>query len=207
MPARRRRALQRARPGNRVRPCMAWREPCPSERSRPGASGTARRTPARIVATSPRPAGAPARVATATAQYKRQLDALFDRGEVPDHLKDKLPAPDAAGGDPESKERVRLTRAVRHGGERAGTREGARRAAREARRRARGPGARASVPGAPEGRRAAEALSHIEHAVALGNPLPKTSRKTFVTRLDGITVTSFDPRVQARAAALVAKLR
>ena len=59
------------------------------------------------------PRGAPARVATATAQYKRQLDALFDRGEVPDHLKDKLPAPDATGGDPESKERVRLTRAVR----------------------------------------------------------------------------------------------
>jgi tRNA-2-methylthio-N6-dimethylallyladenosine synthase len=65
-------------------------------------------------------------------------------------------------------------------------------------------GAEASRPAAAV---LAEALTHIEHAVALGNPLPKTSKKTFVTRLDGITVTSFDPRVQARAAALVTQLR
>ncbi len=153
------------------------------------------------------PRGAPARVATATAQYKRQLDALFDRGEVPEHLKDKLPAPEAAGGDPEAKERVRLTRAVRQapsGPELV--------KALDALREKLG-----AVPEDlelvlrflehPKDAVLAEALTHIEHAVEMGNPLPKTAKKTFVTRLDGIAVTSFDPRVQARAAALVSKLR
>ena len=206
MPARRR-ALQRARPGNRVRPVHGL-ERTVSEREKPTWRERDRKKDTsahRRDESAPR--GAPARVATATAQYKRQLDALFDRGEVPDHLKDKLPAPDAAGGDPESKERVRLTRAVRQapsGPELV--------KALDALREKLG-----AVPEDlelvlrflehPKDAVLAEALGHIEHAVALGNPLPKTSRKTFVTRLDGITVTSFDPRVQARAAALVAKLR
>lgn len=158
------------------------------------------------------PRGAPARVATATAQYKRQLDALFSRGEVPEHLKDKLPAPAAADGDPEgpgaaSKERVRLTRAVRQAPS--------------------GPelikaldALRENLGAVPEDLELvlrylehprdavlAEALTHVEKAVELGNPLPKTARKTFVERLKGISLTSFDPRVQARAEALVSRLR
>lgn len=176
----------------------SWRE-----RDRKKDAGAHRETPA--------PRGAPARVATATAQYKRQLDALFERGEVPAHLKDKLPAPEAASADATadspSKERVRLTRAVRQAPS--------------------GPeliraldALRESLGAVPEDLELvlrylehprdailAEALTHIEKAVELGNPLPKTARKTFLERLKGVALTSFDPRVQARAETLVSRLR
>lgn len=159
---------------------------------------------------APAPRGAPARVATATAQYKRQLDALFERGEVPAHLKDKLPAAEAGTPEPSdspSKERVRLTRAVRQapsGPELI--------RALDALRENLG-----AVPEAlelvlrylehPRDAILAEALGHVEKAVDLGIPLPKTVRKTFLERLKGVALTSFDPRVQARAETLVSRLR
>ena len=49
------------------------------------------------------------RLETATANYKRQLDAFFDRGVVPDGLKGKLPA----GKDEAPNERQQKLRAIR----------------------------------------------------------------------------------------------
>lgn len=146
------------------------------------------------------------RVATATAQYKRQLDALFDRGEVPAHLRDKLPAPEAPS-DPAARERVRLTRAVRTGAS-GPTLVSALDALRAA---------TGSVPEDlelvlrflehPSDAVLQEALARVEHALDEGLPFPKTARKTWVTRLEGVAVTSFDPRVQSRAAALAARMK
>ncbi len=158
------------------------------------------------------PRGSAPRVATATAQYKRQLDALFDRGIVPDALKDKLPAPaesaeaaDTTAETSESKARVKLVRAVRAA--------------------ASGPelvkaidALRASPGGLPEDPELllrvlehpsdavlAETLTRLESHVDQGLPLPKAKR--FVERLKGVEVSSFDPRVQSRAAALAKKVR
>lgn len=152
--------------------------------------------------------GAP-RVATATAQYKRQLDALFERGEVPTSLQarlDALPAAaDALAGAPSaSKVRVQLVRAVRTA--------------------ASGPAlvkALDALLATPEGLpddaelllRALEhpsdaalgqALAPLEAQVAEGRLPPKPAR--FVERLKGVALSSFDPRIQARAAALAAAL-
>ncbi len=155
---------------------------------------------------APGDGGAAPRVATATARYRRQLDALFDRGEVPAHLKDKLPAPEP-DGDPAARERVRWTRAVRTA--------------------ASGPALvsaldalRAATGGVPEDLELvlrflehpsdtvlAEALARVESALDNALPLPKAARKLWVTRLEGVAVTSFDPRVQARASALAARMR
>jgi len=147
-----------------------------------------------------------ARIATATAQYKRQLDALFDRGEIPPHLKDKLPAPEAPV-DPAARERVRLTRAVR------GAASGAALiSALDALRSTLG-----AVPEDlelvlrflehPSDAVLREALARVEHVLDAGLPFPKAARKTWVTRLEGVAVSSFDPRVQSRAAALAARMK
>jgi GNAT superfamily N-acetyltransferase len=51
-----------------------------------------------------------------------------------------------------------------------------------------------------------EALGRVEHAVA-AKSVPASMRRGLITRLDGIVVSSFDPRVQSRAERLVAALR
>lgn len=150
-----------------------------------------------------RPRNAAPRTTTASAQYKRQLHALFDKGEVPESLKDKLAALESE--NPDAKARVKLTRAARSAPS--------------------GPelvkaldALRAELGAVPEDLELvlrylehpsdivlSEALTHLEKAVELGTPLPK--KKVFVTRLEGLQVTSFDPRVQARAQALAARLR
>lgn len=159
----------------------------------------------------PAPRGAPARVATATAQYKRQLEAVFSGGELPAHLKDKLAqaegAPAATEGETPAKARVRLVRAVQKAASGPDLVK-----ALDALRAHDG-----AVPDDlelvvrflehPADAVLAEALTHLERAVELATPLPKASRKTLVARLEGVAVTSFDPRVQGRAATLAQRLK
>ena len=56
-----------------------------------------------------RPKGKGPKLETATAQYKQKLDAFFDRGVVPEHLKGKLPTGDGEGPS----ERQQLLRKIR----------------------------------------------------------------------------------------------
>lgn len=153
-----------------------------------------------------RPAGPKPRVESATKAYRRQLDRLFAEGGLPEHLKDRLPAPEAEEAAPAGKgsDRLKRVRAVRQ------------------------------APSGPELVKAIdalrkdyglpddleillrvlehpsdavllEALALIEQHVEMGDPLPH--RKTFVERLKGLELTSFDPRVQRKAATLAARLR
>jgi len=143
------------------------------------------------------------RVESATASYKRTLDAFFDKGVVPDHLKDKLPDPDESQ-DPEAVERVKLIRAVR-AAESGPPLVKAIDALRE----------RFGLPDDleillrvlehPEDPVLFEALGLIAPHVEAAERLP--SKRRFVERLKGLELTSFDPRVQRKAATLVAKLR
>lgn len=148
--------------------------------------------------------GGPApRVESATASYKRTLDAFFDQGVVPDHLKDKLPEADESQ-DPEAAERVRLIRAVR-----AAESGAALVKAVDALR------AKTSLPDDlelllrvlehPKDPVLLEALGLIEPHIEAGERIPQ--KKVFVQRLKGLELTSFDPRVQRKAVALAAKLK
>ena len=142
----------------------------------------------------------PARVETATANYKRQLDAFFDRGVVPDSLKGKLPT----GTDDGPSERQSLLRDIREskGGKKL---EKAIDALIDA----------YGLPDEPEvWLRALEhskdavlrmTLDKIEEYIDTGVPLPRKQR--FVERLKGLEFTSFDPRVQSKAVSLVTALR
>lgn len=141
------------------------------------------------------------RVETATAAYKRSLDAFFDRGVVPDHLKDKLPA----GANTEGSPRQKLLRQIRD--------------ASSQRKLEKAVDALHAEFGLPEEDfdvllRVLEhskdpilkaAMNHVETFVESGRPLPRKAR--FVARLRTIESASFDPFVQAQAARLVAALR
>ena len=142
----------------------------------------------------------PPRLETATANYKRQLDAFFDRGVVPDSLKGKLPA----GTDEGPSERQALLREIREskGGKKL---EKAIDTLIET----------FGLPDEPEvWLRALEhskdsvlriTLDKIEEYIGTGIPLPRKQR--FVERLKGLEFTSFDPRVQSKAVALASALR
>jgi len=140
------------------------------------------------------------RIESATASYKRQLDAFFDKGVVPEHLKDKLPESSAKGPS----ERQVLLREIRDS-----------------------KGGKAleksldrfldtyELPDDPTFW--LSALEHSKDAVLsrvlvaiseyldTGMPLPRKGR--FIERLKGLEFTSFDPRVQAKSMALVNRLR
>ncbi|MCA9541822.1 MAG: hypothetical protein KC620_23155 [Myxococcales bacterium] len=140
------------------------------------------------------------RVESATAAYKRSLDAFFDRGVVPDHLKDKLPA----GTDGGPSERQKLIREIR--------------AAKTGKDVEKALDRLIADFGMPDDMEIllralehskdavlAEVLAKIETYVDSGQQVPK--KKLFAERLKGLEFTSFDPRVQRRAAALAARLR
>jgi hypothetical protein len=140
------------------------------------------------------------RVDSATATYKRQLDAFFDKGVVPGHLKDRLPA--GAQGEGPS-ERTVLLRAVR--------------TAESGKALTQAIDALHAKFGLPDEMEVLlrvlehpkdailrDALDLIETYVDSGQQVPK--KKNFVQRLKGLEFSSFDPRVQAKAVALADKL-
>ena len=131
------------------------------------------------------------RLETATANYKRQLDAY--RGVVPDGL--KLPA----GKDEAPNERQQKLRAIRDAGRKLKALD--------------------AFLGdfeilmnptvwlmALEHSKTMFSLSpsKIEEYLGTGHPLP---RKRFIERLKGLEFASFDPRVQSKAVALANQLR
>jgi hypothetical protein len=140
------------------------------------------------------------RVESATANYKRQLDAFFDKGVVPEHLKDKLPA--SASNGPS--ERQTLLREIRES-------KGGQSLEKSVDRFL----SKYEMPDDPEfWLRAlehskdpvlAQVLTGIKEYLATGMPLPRKAR--FIERLKGLEFTSFDPRVQSRSVALANQLR
>ena len=147
-----------------------------------------------------RPSGRAPRIETATAEYKRQLDAFFDRGVIPDSLKGKLPAK-AEGESPS--ERTQLLRAVRE------AESGKPLVTALDKLKEKGP-----LPEDPE--ILLRALEHpkdsflldvldvLEKMVSEGKRLPK--KNLLIQKLKGLEFSSFDPRVQTRAPALASKL-
>ena len=136
---------------------------------------------------------------TATAQYKRKLDAFFDRGVVPDHLKDKLPENESGGPS----ERQTLLRKIRQ----AKTNQ-------ELTKALDGLIKKYSLPEDPEiWLRALEhpsdsvlalALDALEAHLDSGQLLKR--KAVFVERLKGLEFVSFDPRVQSKAIRLAGRL-
>ncbi|MEZ4468607.1 MAG: hypothetical protein R3F60_28060 [bacterium] len=147
-----------------------------------------------------RPRAATPRVETATAAYKRQLDALFDgSAALPAHLKEKLG--DAPVG--EAGERQKKLRAVMaaSGGELVKALD-----------------AFLADHAMPDDLDFVErALAHPKDAVLLaalgvleahvgaGKVVPR--KALLRSRLEEVELSSFDPRVQQKAAALAARLR
>lgn len=144
------------------------------------------------------------RVESATRNYKRKLDALFDKGEMPEFMKEKM---EAAGLDPNagaSNPRLLAVRAVRN--------------AKSGKELKKALKALRDEFGLPEDDLEVlvrcleldddavllEALTHIEKHVEMGNALP--NKKAAAERIRGLEFTSFDPRVQARAARLAGRL-
>lgn len=146
------------------------------------------------------PRGRAARVESATAAYKRKLDAFFDHAVVPEHLKDKLPAGESEGPGP----RQALLRDIRD--------------AKNARALEKAVDKLRKDFGMPEDMEILlrvlehskdpvllEALGLIEQYVDSGQQVPRKAR--FVERLKGLEFSSFDPRVQRKAVALANRLR
>ena len=140
------------------------------------------------------------RVESATAAYKKTLDAFFDRGVVPEHLKDKLPA----GSNEGPSERQVLIRKVRE--------------SKDGRALEKSLDALIEKFGLPDDPEIwLQALAHskdsvlretlgkIEEYLETGQVLPRKGR--FIERLKGLEFTSFDPRVQVKAVGLANRLR
>ena len=147
---------------------------------------------------APRGRGVP-RVDSATATYRRQLDAFFDKGVVPGHIKDKLAA--GEGGGPS--ERTRLLRTIR------GIESGPAllKAIEDLREKFGLPDEMEvllRVLEHPSDEVLRETLDLIEAHADSGQQMPK--KANFVQRLRGLAFSSFDPVVQRRAVALADKL-
>ena len=137
---------------------------------------------------------------SATASYKRQLDAFFDKGVVPEHLKGKLPA----GHDKGPSERQLLLREIRES-------KGGRALEKSLDKFLK----KFEMPEDPEfwlqalqhskDAILADVMTMIQEYLDRGLPLPRKNR--FVERLKGLEFTSFDPRVQSRSVALVNRLK
>ena len=147
-----------------------------------------------------RPKGRAPKLETATAQYKQKLDAFFDRGVVPDHLKGKLPATEGEGPS----ERQQLIRKIRDAKTNSALEQAFNRLIEKF--------------GMPEDPQIwLRALEHTSDAVLLealtlleahldsGQVLKRTG--VFVERLKGLEFVSFDPRVQAKAVRLAARIK
>ena len=136
---------------------------------------------------------------TATAQYKQKLDAFFDRGVVPEHLKDKLPAGESGGPS----ERQTLLRKIRQ----AKTNQDLKKSLDKFL-------LKFELPEDPEiWLRAlehpsdavlAKALDALETFLDSGQALKR--KGVFVERLKGLEFVSFDPRVQSKAIRLAGRL-
>ena len=147
-----------------------------------------------------RPRGPSPRVDSATAQYKRSLDAFFDKGVVPDSLKGKLPDGHSMGPS----ERQTLLREIRESKGGKALEKAIDTFLKEY-----------DLPEDPEVW--LRVLEHTKDSVLLrivtrvgeyvesGQLLPR--KALFIERLKGLEFTSFDPRVQSRSIALVARLR
>ena len=148
---------------------------------------------------SGKPKGRGPRVDSASAAYKRKLSAFFDRGVIPEHLKDKLPHGESEGPS----ERQKLIRAIRDAKD-----------ARTLEKAVDGLDKEYGLPNDPEILlRVLEhandgilfkALVLIEAHVDTGLPLPR--KKLFVQRIKGLEFSSFDPRVQRKAIGLASRL-
>ena len=147
-----------------------------------------------------RPKGRGPKLETATAQYKQKLDAFFDRGVVPEHLKGKLPSGNSEGPS----ERQKLLRKVRD--------------ATSSSALVKSLDALISEFGLPEDPEIwLRALEHTSDSVLLetlnqleaylesGRVLKRTA--IFVQRLKGLEFVSFDPRVQSKAVRLADRLK
>jgi hypothetical protein len=151
-----------------------------------------------------RPGRAP-RLESATAAYKRELEKIFkEGGGLPAHLKEKLGEPAEAQGDKPGNERQQRLRAVRQ----APSGPDLVKALDELRKHHGLPDDLEILLRAlehPKDEVLREALALVEPHVENGDKLP--NKKVFVERLKGLEFTSFDPTVQRKAAALVARLR
>ena len=144
--------------------------------------------------------GRPARVDSATAAYKRKLNAYFDRGVVPDSVKGMI-----TPGAPEGSERQKHLRAIRDAGSQRALEKAV--------------DALFEAFGLPEDDleillRVLEhskdpilkaAMDKLEAFVESGRPVPRKTR--FVSRLKNIEVSSFDPFVQGQAGRLARAIR
>ena len=140
------------------------------------------------------------RVESATAAYKRKLDAFFDEGVVPEHLKEKLGASASAGPTGRqkiireirgSKDRRALEKAVDQLQSEYGMSDDMEILLR--------------VLEHSKDAILLEALGKIEAYLETGQVLPR--KGVFVERLKGLEFSSFDPRVQAKAVRLAGRLR
>jgi len=140
------------------------------------------------------------RVESATAAYKKTLDAFFDKGVVPDHLKGKLPAGTSEGPS----ERQTLIRTVREskGGKEL---EKALDQLIEQFGLPDDPDVWLQALAHPKDAVLKDTLGKIEEYVNSGQLLPRQTR--FIERLKGLEFSSFDPRVQMKAVSLATRLR
>ena len=141
------------------------------------------------------------RVDSARSAYLRQANAIFDKGELPAHLKAKMEeAGIETGGD--GNLRQKAMRAVRQAESGPALNE-----AIDALRKEFGlPDDLEILLRCLEHPRDVvlrEALDLIEPHVERGDRLP--NKKVFVRRLEGLEFTSFDPRVQRKAIDLAAR--
>ena len=140
------------------------------------------------------------RVESATAAYKRKLDAFFDEGVVQEHLKDKLGA--VAKEGPSG--RQKLIREIR--------------GAKNNRALEKAVDQLLAEYGMPDDMELLlRVLEHSKDAVLLevlvkveayletGQVLPR--KNLFVERLKGLEFSSFDPRVQSKAVRLAGRLK
>ena len=140
------------------------------------------------------------RVESATAAYKRKLDAFFDEGVVPEHLKDKL----GGAGSKAPTGRQKIIREIR--------------GAKSQRDLERAVDRLLGEFGMPDDMEILlrvlehskdpillDALNVIEAYVDTGQVLPR--KGLFVERLKGLEFSSFDPRVQAKAVRLAGRLK
>ncbi len=139
------------------------------------------------------------RVESATAAYKRKLDAFFDEGVVPEHLKEKL-----GGNVPKGPTgRQKVIREIRGAKDRKALEKAVDKLMAEY--------------GMPDDMEILlrvlehskdpillEALTKIEAYVDSGQVLPR--KGVFLERLKGLEFSSFDPRVQAKAVRLAGRL-
>lgn len=140
------------------------------------------------------------RVESATANYKRQLNALFDRGVVPDALKDKLPE-----GSLEPTGRQKLLREIREASDVRVLKKAVDALVAEHGMPEEDLDALLRILEHPDDRILAQALEKLEAYVESGRQVDRKVR--FVARLRNVEASSFDPRVQAQAGRLANRLR